>query len=166
MLQNILSGECAEALLETAMVEEDLERARRNAREVEWDIDVCDPRGRRLASAFHSTVRHAEEDTLYVVATGIAHLAQLYRACVYKNLAPAITVPYSVSPKHNVSNSLVFFAQEQIKRRLASQFNTQKKKQTIEKAIKKDNHGKLWILDNSREKSLDKLFNDIINYIK
>ncbi len=57
-------------------------------------------------------------------------------------------------------------SKKQIKTRLASQFNTKEKQKTIEKAISKDNHGKLWILDNSREKNLDKLFKDIVTILK
>ena len=57
-------------------------------------------------------------------------------------------------------------SQKQIKTRLKSQLNTKEKKDSIEKAISKDNYGKLWVLDNSKEKSLDKLYKDIMIQVK
>jgi len=54
---------------------------------------------------------------------------------------------------------------EQIKRRLLSQYSFDKKKETLENKIKENNNGKLWIYDNSDETGDDKiemLFNSII----
>lgn len=54
---------------------------------------------------------------------------------------------------------------EQIKRRLSSQYSFDKKKEALENKIRENNNGKLWIYDNSDETNDDKiamLFNSII----
>ena len=53
---------------------------------------------------------------------------------------------------------------EQIKRRLSSQYTAKEKKQKIKDQIKKHNHGKLWIMENSdgnNSKKIEKLFNEL-----
>ncbi len=39
--------------------------------------------------------------------------------------------------------------QKQIERRLKSQYNSKEKREKLEKIIKKDNHGKIWVMNNS-----------------
>ena len=60
---------------------------------------------------------------------------------------------------------------EQINRRLNSQLNYTQKKKSLEEAIKKYNHGKLWIYDNSvdyneNKDNLNKIVDDIIKELK
>lgn len=57
----------------------------------------------------------------------------------------------------------------QIKRRLASQFDFNEKKKRIKSAIKKDNQGKLWIIDNpdnNNYKKIDKKIKKLLKEIK
>ncbi len=58
-------------------------------------------------------------------------------------------------------------SEEQIKRRLSSQYSEKEKKQKIKEKIKKDNQGKLWIINNSDRdnlKKIEKVLNEIIEY--
>ena len=58
---------------------------------------------------------------------------------------------------------------EQIKRRLESQFSFKEKESKLKEAIKKDNQGKIWVVDNSDGASSDNItsvFKDIVEYFK
>lgn len=57
---------------------------------------------------------------------------------------------------------------EQIQRRLASQYSFKQKKEKLTEQIKKDNNGKIWIVnssDNADEKNIENVFDDIIKYL-
>jgi len=56
-------------------------------------------------------------------------------------------------------------SKEQIKRRLSSQYDFKKKKESIETAIKKDGCGKAWVIESSTDESTDttrKLFKQVV----
>jgi len=58
--------------------------------------------------------------------------------------------------------------QKQIQKRIESQFNTKQKKEQLKSQIEKGSFGKMWVLDNSDdsdEKKLDELFNNIVTEI-
>ncbi|MFH1770104.1 MAG: pantetheine-phosphate adenylyltransferase [archaeon] len=57
---------------------------------------------------------------------------------------------------------------EQIKRRVESQFDFKEKKKTFENIIKRDNQGKLWIIDNSKNsiKEIKNVFRKVLKEIK
>lgn len=60
-------------------------------------------------------------------------------------------------------------SEEQIKRRLLSQYDWQKKKKMIEQAISEHQHGQLWQLDNSAENNraaIQSLWRDLIKYFQ
>lgn len=57
---------------------------------------------------------------------------------------------------------------EQIQRRLASQYTFKQKRGKLTERIKKDNNGKIWIVDssdNADEKNIENVFDDIIKYL-
>jgi pantetheine-phosphate adenylyltransferase/dephospho-CoA kinase len=59
------------------------------------------------------------------------------------------------------------FTEEQVKRRLDSQYTTERKKEMINRAISEQKQGRLWEIDNSDglDPQLDVLFDEMIEYI-
>lgn len=58
---------------------------------------------------------------------------------------------------------------EQIRRRIDSQYSFPEKKKIFEKAIERDNHGKLWIINNDEsmtDKSLTKTFKSVVKELR
>jgi len=59
------------------------------------------------------------------------------------------------------------FNKRQIARRLATQYSQKEKKSRIQSTIETENHGRLWILDNSEigaDKRIEKVFDEIVDY--
>ncbi|MBI5148417.1 pantetheine-phosphate adenylyltransferase [Candidatus Pacearchaeota archaeon] len=59
--------------------------------------------------------------------------------------------------------------EQQIKTRLASQYNFDEKFKMLDKAIKRDNQGKIWLLnnsDNSDSSSIENTFDDVVRELK
>ncbi|MBW2993110.1 hypothetical protein KY317_00880, partial [Candidatus Woesearchaeota archaeon] len=55
---------------------------------------------------------------------------------------------------------------EQINRRLASQYDTEEKRLTLEQQNDKDNHGRVWVFDNSdgdNQSGIESLFDEVVN---
>ncbi len=56
---------------------------------------------------------------------------------------------------------------EQMQRRLGSQFDFQGKKNKLEQAIKRDNQGKIWVVNNSKgSDEIEKTFEEIVSELK